>query len=242
MELMKSLIYKDLYIMRKTILMTVGMYLGFIILGMLVYESLESGNLAAYSDIQKESVSFVTGIIMTYCTSAILFINILGYYEVLDSDFLSRWMSFQYSSPVSELKFGISKMLTIVVMGFSALGISVIHNLILKNVYDISFGIREFKVLFLIMTASTLAAVPVIVLTCFFKRSSVAVFAVMMLCSFAVVFTMGYFIYKAAGQQDPYGIIMSIVDKLFPYAVIAFAAALVAGALLTAHVLKRRER
>lgn len=242
MELMKSLIYKDLYIMRKTILMTVGMYLGFILLGMLVYESLESGNLAAYSDIQKEAVSFVTGLIMIYCTSAMLFFNILGYYEVLDSDFHSRWMSFQYSSPVSELKFGISKMLTIVVLGFSALGISVIHNLILKNVYDISFGIMEFKALFLIMTAITLAAVPVIVLTCFFKRSTVAVFAVMVFCGFAAIFIIVYFIGKTVGQEDPYGIIMSIADKLFPYAVIAFAAALVSGALLTAYVLKRRER
>ena len=117
---MKGLIYRDFYLMRKTLVLTIVVFLGFMFAISLVFISTYAGNLAK----DEESAQMLE----TFYPQAYLYTGLmalLGFSaaqnDVIYKDYQSRWQLYSYTLPIDEKKAAVSKLIVrilLLVMGF----------------------------------------------------------------------------------------------------------------------------
>lgn len=102
---MKGLVYRELYLARKSILSVVGVFFVLMIMGLLIQMSFSYGNLAK---LPADEIGDIRGSIyylFIIVPCACLFVPLGAITEVLMRDYASRWMPFQYSTPIKPEKY-----------------------------------------------------------------------------------------------------------------------------------------
>lgn len=128
---MKGLIYRELYLARKSILSVVGVFFVLMIMGLLIQLSFSSGNLAKLPAEEMGDIRGSIYYLFIIVPAACLFVPLGAVTEVLMRDYASRWMPFQYSTPVKPEKYVFVKtaIVTAILLGgfvLSALGAVVV--------------------------------------------------------------------------------------------------------------------
>ena len=101
---MKGLIYRDLYIQRKNIIISISMYLLVGMIFVLIDLSCKFGNLAKMDDLNIDGVSKFFPMMCSACLLA-------GCGTSLADDVKSKWLTYSYTLPVSPKKYSASIMI-----------------------------------------------------------------------------------------------------------------------------------
>lgn len=123
----KSLVYKEFYMARKTLLIDVMTFLIFALIGILAEISFRSGNLALLSDAIKDDIkdtvdfSAVCFPVFMVC----LFSN--SFSEVSLKDDVAAWKRFCYSAPASHVDFALAKYMSFLITVLAEIMISFIY-------------------------------------------------------------------------------------------------------------------
>ena len=99
---MRGLIYRELYLARKSYIGGLIAVAMFIILGVLIRMSLLYGNLADLEADAYKMVDLVSYIAFSYLPLVLLFIPFAGDGGVSISDYKSKWMLYEYTLPYNE--------------------------------------------------------------------------------------------------------------------------------------------
>lgn len=99
---MKGLIFRELYLTRKTYISAFCTYLLITLLLVLINLSISFGNLkdiisAENGESTKNTIFYISVII----PSAALYIMSAANFELVDKDMTTRWLTYQYTIPVS---------------------------------------------------------------------------------------------------------------------------------------------
>lgn len=108
MGMIKSLIYRELYISRKFYITSILVGLLFMVMGILVRLSMLYGNLAGLDDETFNLVDMLTYYGLTYMISYAAF-SLIDDNSVILSDFRSSWRMFSYTLPVTPVKHILAK-------------------------------------------------------------------------------------------------------------------------------------
>lgn len=244
---MKSLIYREFFLYRKSVFTALGVFFGLIVMGILIILSMQFGNLAkATADLTTDLGGNISTI-LTYMPGMILFAIPLGYFEVLDTDFSSKWMRFQYASPVNESRLVLSKLFLIGILTVCAFVGSILNALLFSLICDKPFTQTTLSLIVLIMTVFSLITITLCVLTCLFRKSTPAliiVFAAVFMTFIALSIPM---LEKASDNHDIQFfdievMIMEKVSGIAPFLPFILAAVFVLGYLIMTALLRRREK
>ena len=149
MGMIKSLIYRELYISRKFYITNLLVAVLFIIMGSLVRLSMLYGNLANLDEETFEIVDMITYYVFTYVT-------VYGAFSILDdpgvilSDFRSNWRVFSYTLPVTPAKHVLAKYIIKLGAFCAAMLISIINGAIIGAFAGRDFGTDQIMNFFLL--------------------------------------------------------------------------------------------
>lgn len=112
---MKGLIFRELYLTRKTYISALVTYALIMILCVLLNLSCSFGNLKDIIAAADDPASMLNTLfyVSVITPSAVLYIMSAANFELVDKDVASKWLTFQYSTPVSEKKYAFVKVLII---------------------------------------------------------------------------------------------------------------------------------
>ena len=112
---MKGLIYRDFYLMRKALVLTAAVFVGFLVALALVFISTYAGNLAK----DEENVQMLE----TFYPQSYLYTGLmalLGFSatqnDVIYKDYQSRWQLYSYTLPIDEKKVAASKLIVRIIL------------------------------------------------------------------------------------------------------------------------------
>ena len=112
---MKGLIYRDFYLMRKALILTAAVFVGFLFAIALVFISTYAGNLAK----DEENVQMLE----TFYPQAYLYTGLmalLGFSvtqnDVIYKDYQSHWQLYSYTLPIDEKKVAASKLIVRIIL------------------------------------------------------------------------------------------------------------------------------
>ena len=131
---MRGLIYKELILSKKNLLIMGGMALGFLAIEIMVMLSTFYGNLAKMDDIEDMRFAFFT---LFMLVMSVIFFGIFGDNGVTESDFKTKWYMFGYTLPVSEYKLAAIKIGKIFVGTVAGLILSLLNLLMLYDITDV---------------------------------------------------------------------------------------------------------
>lgn len=119
---MKGLIYRELYLARKSYIGGFIAVAMFVSLGVLIRVSLLHGNLADLDSETYQMVDLVSYLAFSYLPLVLLFIPFAGDGGVSISDYKSKWMLYEYTLPYNETQLaGVKYIIKLALMLFSFL-------------------------------------------------------------------------------------------------------------------------
>lgn len=97
---MRGLIYRELYLMKKNLIIQMAICFGIFLLEMLVLLSCNFGNLSKLSDVDDQRETYFSLFLLVITIA--LFGTLVGDNNVTVSDFKAKWNMYSYTLPVSE--------------------------------------------------------------------------------------------------------------------------------------------
>lgn len=240
---MKGLIYRELYLTRKTYISALFTYLIITLLLVLINLSISFGNLkdiisAENGESTKNTIFYLSVII----PSAALYIMSAANFELVDKDITTKWLTFQYTIPLSTKKSALVKILIITVSIIIAFALSMANMALFCALYGRTPDRILMGVLTFLMPLTAIGAISLVSLTLFFRNSTAAVIAIS-----AVAFAIAYpFMMKLiiASDGDTENLsLMPYLDKIADltclYPIIAIVTLAIGQLVLTAALGKR---
>lgn len=152
---MKGLIYRELYLSRKAIILSLLIYVMMMTMMSLVFISTYAGNLAG--------TGFGAEIMGQIYPTAYLFVSfaavlglMYGHNEIIDKDYKSRWQLYSYTLPVSEKKIAASKFIVRGILIATGLVLAVLSEVILSAAAKKSVNTEHLKNIFLLVMVMSL--------------------------------------------------------------------------------------
>ena len=148
----KGLIFRELYLGRKNIILTMLIWLIFVVVGILFRLSMLYGNMAHRPEADlADAEPVLYNIFMYFPILVLMFVNwSLG--RNIFSDYNSKWSLFAYTTPVSEYKYVGAKFLIMVLMSFMTFALSLANAAVLCKLNGKHFdGKIIFNVLFIVL-------------------------------------------------------------------------------------------
>ncbi|WP_295092302.1 ABC-2 transporter permease [Ruminococcus sp.] len=186
---MKGLIYREFYLTRKTIALTLLVYFVFVAMLSLVFISTYAGNLRGEE-----------GVIEAFYPQAYFyaaFIAILGmcygHNDVIQKDYQSHWQLYSYTLPVSEKKIVASKFIMRGILLLSGLVLAVIAEVILSAAARMPISFPHIKVIFIICAFMTIGFSEIPLMLRFKSQNKAAIITLLACAPFiAAMFYFGY--------------------------------------------------
>ncbi len=247
---MKSLIYREFLLYRKTILSVLTIFAGFTAIFALILLSTKYGNLSRLDPEMLDEVVSNFSSFFSILPGLLLFTIPFGYFEVLDKDFSTRWIHFQYASPFNEKRLVLAKLILISIM----LGAAFIGGLITSIIFNLlcgkAFTFRTFALILFMLTIFTVVTILLCTLTCLFKKSTPAVITVFILSYIVMMIIMIPEFERASDNItekelqlfDMEMLIFEKTEPFIPFFPIIILAVLAIGYLFMTMLLKRREK
>ena len=240
---MKGLFYRELYLTRKTYISAFCVYVLITILCVLINLSISFGNLryliAADNELTLGSLFYISVVI----PSAVLYLMSAANFELIDKDISSKWLSFQYSTPVSEKKYAFVKIMIIFcTIAFSFI-MSMANAALFCALYGRSLERELLGLILVLMPVTALGAVMLIALTLLLKNStSAAIVIIIAVSAAAYPFMMKLIIASSDNSED--FTLMPFLEKIagfIPAYPVLTLIILVLGQLAISAILKKRE-
>ncbi len=236
--MMKGLFFRELYLGRKSYISITAIAFIMMLMGILIRLSMRIGNLAKLDPEAFAETDNVTSF-LSVLTSVICFMLCFGSIDVAAIDFKSKWMPFQYSSPVKEEKLVLVKYLTLVFTAIAALIPSLINAAVIGELSDRPLSSETVSVIIVIMSAVLCFTTFGLTLT-FLFRSFEKVLVAFLVLFFAAFFLFVPTIVKFADSDTTIEEITRKAVDYAPYAVLIAIAVLAAGYFICVKLLKRR--
>jgi len=258
---MKGLIYRELYLSKKSYIWGFLDFLIIFVMGMLVRLSVECGNIAKLETLDRDiftSVDILTYYIFLYLPSAVIFFTMMTEHGIIIADLKSKWNMFSYTLPVSEEKTSLVKYIILVSSMLFGFIFSILNAFIICNISNRNFDSGIVKNILIIMTC--LLIIQSLNIPLLIKLKSKAKSEIFfMLCFGILIFTVGKVIvenlikklrddYNASEDEtfefinDFLQKIIDFRDKIFLLVPIVIIAVLVVGYFATVKILKGREK
>lgn len=149
---MKGLIYRELYLSKKSYIAGFVTFLMIFLIGLLFRLSTEYGNLASLEGDAFRSVDIITYYESLYVPPAVMFFAMMAEHGIIIADFKSKWNTFAYTLPVREEKTVFVKYLILVCSMLAGLIFSILNALIICGISDRPFTFGIVKNILIIMT------------------------------------------------------------------------------------------
>lgn len=244
---MKGLIFRELYLGRKRYATILAIWSIMFVLGILVRLSMNIGNLAMLPKEAFVQTDNVTYCIFTFLTPILTFMINSVSVETAGADLKSGWMRFQYSTPVREERYVLSKYIIILSATVLAFIPNVINAIVIGKLSGRPFSFEVFSVI--VMEASVILCGTVIILLltyCFHSMDKAMI--VLIIFGIALYFLGVYLIdrYADAVSEMSFdtilGYLTGFCKKAAPIAPAADIAVIAVCYFLTVMTLKRREQ
>lgn len=242
--MMKGLFFRELYLTRKTYISAFSTYLLITLLLVLITLSISFGNLrevisAENGEITKNILFYISVII----PSAVLYLMSAANFELVDKDISTKWLTFQYTIPVSTKKCAFVKIIIITVSIIIAFALSMANMALFCTLYGRSPDRILMGALTFLMPLTALGAIALVSLTLIFRNSTASAITIL-LAALAVLYPfMMELIFASENDPDSFSL-MPCLDKiadytcLYPFIAIAVLAL---GQIVLTAVLGRRE-
>lgn len=136
MELIKSLIYRELFIGRRSYIAAIAGFIGILVMCVLVRASLRWGNLAAAED--TEAINEISFYMCGYFLTLVFFTPFnLAVYNIHQSDIQSRYILMSCTLPASPIKQTAAKFIIKVVLFLCGLGLSLLNVLLITAIIPV---------------------------------------------------------------------------------------------------------
>lgn len=241
---MKGLFFRELYLTKKTYISALEAYIVITVLCVLINLSMSFGNLrdiiAAENERTTENILFYVSVI---CPSMVLYIMSAANFELVDKDITSKWLLFQYSTPVSEKKYAFVKIMIIFCTIVFSFAMSMANTALFCALYGRSPERELLGMILALMPIAALGAVALISLSLLMRSSTAAVITILIVV-FVITypFMMELIIASEEGAEDfslmPF---LDKVSKFIPAYPVLTLIILGLGQLIITAVLKRRE-
>jgi len=257
---MKGLIYRELYLSKKSYIWGFLDFLIIFVMGMLVRLSVECGNIAKLETLDRDiftSVDILTYYIFLYLPSAVIFFTMMTEHGIIIADLKSKWNMFSYTLPVSEEKTSLVKYIILVSSMIFGFIFSILNALIICNISNRNFNSGIVKNILIIMTYLLIIQslnIPLLIKL----KSKVKSEIFFMLCFGVIIFTVGKVIvenfieklrdYNVSEDEtfefinDFLQKIIDFRDKVFLFVPIVIIGILALGYFATVKILKGREK
>lgn len=152
---MKGLIYRELYLSKKSYIAGFVTFLMIFLIGLLFRLSTEYGNLASLANFGGDvfrTVDIITYYESLYVPPAVMFFAMMAEHGIIIADFKSKWNTFAYTLPVREEKMVFVKYLILVCSMLAGLIFSILNALIICGISDRPFTFGIVKNILIIMT------------------------------------------------------------------------------------------
>ncbi len=245
---LKGLIFRELYLGRRTYIAVTSIFLGIVALIFLVLLSMECGNLAKLPEDVLESAKGTIRIAAMFVPAAIFFMNTSVVVDMAPADLDDKWTRFLYSSPVSEarylgVKYGVMFFTAVIGYAFSAL-----LAFVFGNIMGESAAVTDFAVISVIMLLVVLFATVISVLAFLFKSTTVAVVVTLIggyIGMMALIFATGI-ADSSVPEEDLFSLVGEAVSgfaqSVFPLSPVILIVIIAGGWAATTAVLKNRDR
>ncbi len=259
---MKGLIYRELYLSKKSYIWGFLDFLIIFVMGILVRLSVECGNIAKLETIDREiftSVDILTYYIFLYLPTAVIFFTMMTEHGIIIADLKSKWNMFSYTLPVSEKKFSLVKYIILVSSMLFGFIFSILNALIICNISNRNFDSGTVKNILIIMTCLLIIqSLNIPLLIKFKSKAKAEIF--FMLCFGVIIFTVGkvlvgnfiktfrnYMEYMSEDEllefmNDFLQKIIDFRDRVFLFVPIVMTGILAVGYFATVKILKGREK
>lgn len=265
---MKGLIYRELYLARKSYIGGMIVVAMFIVLGVLIRLSLVCGNLADLDAETYKMVDMASYIVFSYLPLLLLLVPLAGDGGVAISDYKSKWMLYAYTLQYSEkqmaavkyiikislllLGFGLAFCNLCLFGGLSGQGIRGTDTVIVDGIILENMQWNSVKILLIVMMLVTAVSAFATPLLLRYKSTNAVIIRI---CAVAIVLyfvVMGMFSASLAdivASQLPemevlnqlFGIVLQFRDRLAMVAPFVIVITLALGYWLTVKQLKKRE-
>lgn len=265
---MRGLIYRELYLARKSYIGGLIAVAMFVVLGVLVRMSLLYGNLADLEPDAYKMVDLVSYIAFSYLPLVLLFIPFAGDGGVSISDYKSKWMLYEYTLPYNEkqlagvkyiIKIGLMMLAFLLAFGnlllFGGLSGQGIRGNATQDIEGIGVYNMEWnsiKILLIVMMLVTLISAFTTPMLLRYKSTNAVVIRIVIVAVVLYFVFAGYLVShmtKVIADDLPidqilnelFELIMQLRDKLAIASPFVMILALLAGFWLTVRQLKKRE-
>lgn len=149
---LRGLIFRELYLGRKNIILTVLIWLIFVAVGILMRLSILYGNMANMPDADLADAEPALYNIFTYLPILVLMFVNVSFEKNIFSDYNSKWSLFVYTTPLSEYKYVGVKFLLMTVMSSVTFALSLTNAAVLCKLNGKTFdGKIIFNVLYIVL-------------------------------------------------------------------------------------------
>lgn len=236
----KSMVYKEFYMAKKTLLLGMLSFLIFAVMGILAEISFQIGNLALLSDAIKDDIKEMVDL------SVILFpvfmvCSLTSF--IADSslkDEMTAWKRFCYAVPASYIDFAVSKYAALLIAVLAEIAISFIYAAFICSIIGAPFSALYTAYILAVVALTTLMAVLSHVGVLLFHtkdKAGLFMFAVLLGTILIPAFVMTNYSDAELGRE--------VVDRsmifLLPWMPVMTAAVLAVGCAVSAVLLRRRE-
>lgn len=208
---MKGLIFRELYLTRKTYISAIITYALIMVLCVLLNLSCSFGNLKDMIASSEEPSSIPDSLfyLSIIIPSAVLYIMSAANFELIDKDAASKWLTFQYSTPVSGKKYAFVKILIIFCSIAAAFILSMGTAALFCGLYGRSLDRELLGIITMLAPVMALAASMLIILTLFFRNSTSAIIAALLV----IFIVFSPFLVKLTAESSTDTIPMTYLSK-----------------------------
>lgn len=235
----KSLVYKEFYMTRKTLLISLFTFFIFAAMGILVEMSLQIGNLALLSDTIKSEIKDMTGLfVMVYP----VFAACLGAWTLSDASLKDEdcvWKRFRYTLPADHVDFALAKYMAFLLTIIPEIVLSFAYMAVVCHVMGVRFSRLHLAYILAIIALTTLIAiVNQVGILLFHTKDKASLFLFAVLAFIAIIVVL---MNRTGDEAMTKAVVDDILIRLSPWMPVVTAAAMVIGCAVSAMLLKRRE-
>ena len=169
---MKGLVYRELYLVRKPIIITILAYFAFVAFCSLVFISTYAGNLANNGEGAQTLANFYPQAFFFAACIAMLGMA-YGHNDLIEKDYKSRWQLFSYTLPMNEKKVAASKFIARGLLLVGGFLLAILGEVILSIAARKSVSLSHIGTIFLIFTFMTLSYSDIPLMLRFKRQSKV---------------------------------------------------------------------
>lgn len=247
----KGLVYKELRLKRKTVLMAMTTWLLFFILTVSICLSMDFGNLA-----NSEVSSALNVTVFNYALAAIAMLSLVNSGDTIYRDAKCRWDRFEYTLPLSAKKIAAVKVSVLGAAAVLSLCLSLLSSWVIFTLSHRAFDFAVFKNITALMLLCMIIVVISTTLMLKYKNPQTVSarlfgYAMVIYIPFAAWLVKKMLALPDDISDDEFmeqvfgtlsGKFAEIRDMLFPFSALIFAAIILAGYFLFFSQLKRREK